>query len=373
MSMESKKAKYKYKSATVVEELPHLKDKKNFEDNISKLNHDLLNVYKKVSLKKEEVELREEIFARFKKVLEMEFAKENEVVEVQKYGSFMTGLMVGQSDIDITVLFPNEDKSEGTKYKKVDDVNGVLKRCFKMLLKHDLCEGEIVHIKKTKIPIIKCVDKEYQVKLDISVGVDEGVESGVFVVEKLQEHTNLKYLCILVKYFLKRRNLSVCYTGGLSAYGQFLLALNFIQLHPLADCADIKDNLGTYLMEFFLFYSEFNYRCAIVDVKNIRYKTNASKELFIDDPVTDDLSNVASNCTQFDRIRHIFETSYKIMAKALSLLIANKDVCSLLFKFNTKELFDREQNIKKFLENKAQGEKERIKKEMKKKVKIHKL
>ncbi|OQS54428.1 PAPD7 [Ecytonucleospora hepatopenaei] len=375
MVYDGRKQRFKYRCVSVIDELPHLKDKLRYENNISKLNHDLLEVYKKIALKNEECNLREDIFKRFKKAIEMEFEKLRIKVNVGKYGSFMTGLMVGQSDIDITILFPEvteEEEKEG-KYLpySYSDVNEVLKNCFKMLLKHDLCVGEIVHIKKTKIPILKCIEKEYDIKIDISVGMTEGVSSGEFVCRKLQEYKDLKYLCILVKYFLKRRNLSMCYTGGLSAYAQFLLVLNFIQLHPLSDAANIKDNIGTYLMDFFLFYGEFNYSCALVDVKNIRYKVNTSRELFIDDPVVDGLKNVAAKCSQFDKIQNIFMTSYKIMAKALSMSIHNKDICHLWFKFNTKELYDREQNIKKYIENKQDETK--VKKKKTKEVKKERL
>ena len=333
----------KYKCYSVIDACPDMKDNLKYEDNIYKLNHDLIEVYNKISLKPEEKALRDDIYERFKNVIEIEFKKEGyENVSVEKYGSFQTGLMVGQSDIDVTIIIKE------TK----EDVNLILKKCNKILLKHDLCMGEIVHIKKTRIPIIKCVDKKYGVSIDISVNQEEGILSGDFVINKLKEYPDLEYLCILYKYFLKRRNLSMCFIGGLGAYAQFLLILNFMQLHPLSDVSNIKENIGTYLMDFFLYYATFDHTLAIIDPIEQRYKTNTVRNLFIADPVSDGLSNVAVNCSQFDRIKQIMYTSYKIMAKAMKADIKNKDICALWFKFDTKELYERSENIKKYNKNK---------------------
>jgi non-canonical poly(A) RNA polymerase PAPD5/7 len=41
----------------------------------------------------------------------------------------------------------------------------------------------------------------------------------------------IKYLVIIIKYFLKQRNLNEVFSGGLSSYSIFLLVLSHCQNH----------------------------------------------------------------------------------------------------------------------------------------------
>ncbi|ORD93758.1 PAPD7 [Enterospora canceri] len=340
-----KKRKFSYKSYPVTHVLKVQERAKKYAEPIDRLNEELLGVYDRVVLDQAEKMLREEVFQKLKSVLEREFAENS--IKVEKYGSFMTDMMVGKSDIDVTVLYEQEGD---LKYRTANDV---LREIFKVLLKHDFCDGEIIHLKKARIPILKCTDKKYKIKIDISVNQKDGLVSGEFMKKKKEEIRDIEYMAVLLKYFMKRRCLSETHSGGLSAYAQFLLILNFLQLHPLTESSSIKQNLGAFMMDFFMYYAHIDFRRAVVNVKDGKYRKNESGFcIFIDDPICDDFSNVTPNCSQIGRIQDLFRKCYKTMAEALKSRVDRRILNDIWFKFNQKELQQRSDNVKLYKKKK---------------------
>lgn len=292
-----------------------------------RLNNEILDIYEKIKLSPEEVAERNEVFMKFKNLIEGEFE-----CTVEPYGSFKTDLQVFDSDLDLTVLIQDKDQEK-------QNVNAILAKISAIIEAAGVSDTAVVHIRNARTPILKC--KHKGVKVDISINKDDAIRSAEFVVETLRVRPYLKIFLLLLKYFLKRRNLSETLKGGLCSYGQFLLLLSFFQLHPLVQekRINVKKNLGTLFMEFFQFYGrEFPFEKSVISVTQVKYKPNREGSIFIEDPVTPG-HNVANGCTALHMVRDVFIYSFKIMSAVFQTKVApGKAIGSLWIRLNDDEM-----------------------------------
>lgn len=280
-----------------------------------KLNDELLLSYNKIKLKEREMDSRNEVFELLKRTLEGSLD-----CKVESHGSFRTGTMTHDSDIDVTVLMNKEKTKGATDASSKGYCNTILAKTAQILESSGLVAKPTIHIRNARVPVLKCVDKAYNFQVDIVVDQYDSIESANFVLKHLDERPYLRCLATLLKYFLKKRHLSETFRGGLCSYAQFLLLLNFIQLHPLVQSESIKveENLGTIFMDFFQLYGlEFPFEKATISVLETKYKPNRDAQINIEDPCTPG-HNVAAGCTALPMIREIFSFSYKIMAAAFA-------------------------------------------------------
>jgi non-canonical poly(A) RNA polymerase PAPD5/7 len=299
-----------------------------------KLNQELIMTYNQIKLSPEEIETRIQTFNSLKVIIEKSLG-----CTVESFGSYRTGMMVYSSDIDITIL-PKENKEDLDK----SFTNSYLAKVQRILENSNLISGQIIHIKKAKTPILKCKDSTYNYKIDISINKQDGIDTAEYVLQQLKERPYLKYFVILLKYFLKRRHLSESMNGGLCSYAQFLLILNFCQLHPLIQNENIKvkENLGVLFLDFFQFYGiDFPYDRAAISVGEVRYKSHRESVPCIEDPICHG-NNVGSGCTSLHLVKDVFLYSYKIMTAAISSKVdPRKGVVELWLRLDQKELKER--------------------------------
>lgn len=328
-------------------------------DPVKKLSKELLYVYEKVRLTDAERDSRMHVFKRYKRMIEEEL---DCVVEI--YGSTKTMTMVYDSDIDITVLV--RSKLSGTGHgaghgtEARGDANDLDKkhydssRDFAHIYLSKICKiiesskstrGPVLYIKKARVPILKFTDKFYGYKVDISLNKVDGIQGANYIIAQMVERPYMKYFIILLKYFLKRRTLGDASFGGLCAYGQFLMILNFVQLHPLIQNGNIsvEENIGTLFLDFFQFFGiDFPYERSTISVKEVCYKPNNLGNICIEDPIIEG-SNVTGACTSIHFIKDIFIYSYKVMVAALSQKVdPKKGVSELWLRLDPKEMKTRE-------------------------------
>lgn len=299
-----------------------------------KLNEDLKCAYEAIKLSEEEIEVRKSVFLQFKKAIESKIK-----CEVKSYGSFRTGLMVYESDLDITIILKNKDKDMDKS-----NVNKVLNNVSRILQEANITSGVIQHIRNARIPILKCKDLSQKYKIDISINKMDAIESAEFVLAQIEERPYIKYFLILLKYFLKRRQLADAHRGGLCSYAQFLLILNFLQLHPLIQTGEIcvEENLGTLFMDFFQFYgADFPFEKSVISVSDVKYRPNREGHVNIEDPINPG-HNVACGCHALHLIRDVFNYSYKIMVAAFANKVSTaKAIGELWLRLDESELKSR--------------------------------
>jgi non-canonical poly(A) RNA polymerase PAPD5/7 len=309
--------------------------------NTEKLDYELLRLYQEVAPDKTELAARRHLYERIERYIQESFPG----AEVIPFGSYATTLMVVSSDIDIGIQFP----SDGCTGDKAGKYLPMIKAALRRSAFAD--QQSLLHIRGCRTPIIKFKDRDFGFKVDISISQPNGADTARFISEALRERPYLKVFCVLLKYFLGVRNQGDAASGGLNGYSQFLLMLNFFQLHPLVQQNAIAplENIGVLFLDFFQYYGcAFPYIQAKVSVNRVGYVENTTRMLSIEDPV-DPENDVASACRNSPCILQIFSHAYRVMAEGLaSGASPRKSLLSLWFRRRTEERRTRARIVKKY-------------------------
>lgn len=174
--------------------------------------------------------------------------------DVHVFGSFSTKLYLPSSDLDLVILAPETIPAghavPTSYYYKLANA----------LKKANLTQGDSLQvITKARVPIIKFVDAHGHFQVDISFNVESGINASNIVQDLMAKYPALKPLTYVLKQFLLIRGLNEVYTGGLSSYGLSAILTSFLQMHPLIQSGEIKqeENLGVLLIEFLEFYGKW--------------------------------------------------------------------------------------------------------------------
>ncbi|VDD92551.1 unnamed protein product [Enterobius vermicularis] len=216
-----------------------------FSDSDTLLHEEFVDLYDWLKPWPLERVLRFSVFNRIKKVLLRLWPD----AKIRPFGSLHTGLFLPTSDIDVLV----EDNTLPPDY---------LERTAKELRSSGMAEN-IVVVDTASVPIVKMVDADTEIFLDISFNTAQGLRAADYINEMRISYPLLEPLVFILKQFLVERNLNQTFTGGLSSYGLVLLIINFLQIGSSEDYRKktMKEvNMGLVLLKFFQFYGQdFNY------------------------------------------------------------------------------------------------------------------
>ncbi|RWS15748.1 non-canonical poly(A) RNA polymerase PAPD5-like protein [Dinothrombium tinctorium] len=215
------------------------------------LHEEIQHFYEYMSPTQEEQQMRSFVVKRIEKVIKniWPYAK------VEIFGSFRTGLYLPTSDIDLMVM---------GKWDKLP-----LFTLEKALLEANIADTDTIKVlDKASVPIVKLIDKDTEIRVDISFNTNNGVKSAKLIKEFKKKYPNLPKLVLVLKQFLLQRDLNEVFTGGISSYSLILMTVSFLQLHPRQDAVLPSANLGVLLIEFFELYGCcFNYYKVGIRVK----------------------------------------------------------------------------------------------------------
>ncbi|KAI4292119.1 non-canonical poly(A) RNA polymerase PAPD5/7 [Pancytospora philotis] len=328
---------------------------------LHRLNEEILRLYDKIRLCDAEVAVRDHVVQRYRRLIEnglegstktsvKDNTKTSMECKVEPFGSSRTRILVHSSDIDLTVLVPTAARGGSAVYD--DDrifSNAKLSAIRTLIMKEGCSRNGVLHIRKARTPILKLVDKEFGLNVDISINKVDGIDTAEYIKKKLVERPSLRVFAVLLKYFLKSRGLSDAASGGLCSYAQFLMIMNFMGMHPLVQNGniDVERNIAVLFMDFFLYFGvDFPYERSAIAVEGAPYRLNRDSGFYIDDPVSAG-NNVASGCLCLKSIRDIFQYSYKVMAAALSSCQdAKKGFVHLWFRLDQAELPQRDKMLR---------------------------
>ncbi|KAF9761482.1 Non-canonical poly(A) RNA polymerase PAPD5 [Nosema granulosis] len=278
------------------------------DEAIENLNRGLLEVYEQIKPSKSTHSERKAVVKRIKRAIKKIYT----TAEVCTFGSFKTHLYLSTSDIDLVVLFKNDNTEINTQV--------VLRNIKGILINQEIANrSSMMFIKGAKVPVLKFTDATFGYKFDISVNNTSGINAVGFIKEVVEEKPFVKVFFLVLKYFMVCRGLGDAASGGLNSYSQFLLMYNFLQLHPLMQCRAIDpiENIGVLFIEFFQYYGfDFQYHNVTVCVKNVQYKRNWVGRCCIVDP-TDSDTNTGSNCRNIRSITKVLQYAYRTMVYSI--------------------------------------------------------
>jgi predicted nucleotidyltransferase len=213
-----------------------------------RLHQELLDFTRWVSLSKQELKLRESFLHRLNGVCKELWPR----CKVVPFGSYLTGLSLPSSDIDISVIHVP------TEHDELGDV-GCLRRLANRLLEEQ--QVSFVELRETaKIPILRIKDTEPPFcEIDINLNSDAPQATSKFVLRNaVDKYPQFRPLILFIKCFLLQRNLADTFTGGVGSYLLSCLVLGFLQQHAISfqtRGADLT-SLGHLLFDFFSFYGK---------------------------------------------------------------------------------------------------------------------
>ncbi|MFH4981662.1 hypothetical protein AB6A40_008371 [Gnathostoma spinigerum] len=219
--------------------------RKRYRLSLNGLHDEMIDVYEWLRPSALEKALRYCVFERVRRVIQKLFPQ----AKVSVFGSLHTGLFLPSSDIDVVVegdLWdqpPLWNTAEALKASGIADSIHVLDKAF--------------------VPIVKMVDKDTQISIDVSFNTIQGVRAAKYIEQMKVQFPVLEPLVLILKQFLRQRHLNQGFTGGLSSYGLILMLIHFLQMYSYEDIVkkSIREvNMGVLLLNFLQLYGqEFNY------------------------------------------------------------------------------------------------------------------
>ena len=209
-----------------------------------------------ISPSKEEIVVRNTVIRRLKRRI-AEFWPQT---QAHVFGSCATDLYLPGSDIDMVVISTTGDYEQRGKLYQLSS-----------FLRTNKLAKNIEVIATAKVPIIKFVDPQYNIHVDISFERTNGLDAARRIRKWLDSMPGLRELVLIVKQFLRLRRLNNVHVGGLGGYATIILMYHFLRLHPRVSTGNISvmENLGTLLIEFFELYGRnFSYDHLIVALAN---------------------------------------------------------------------------------------------------------
>lgn len=93
----------------------------------------------------------------------------------------------------------------------------MMNRITAELIRSKICSS-IEPIKHAKVPIIKLTDKETSINVDLSFNRENGIYCVQLVKQLMRKFPELRPLLLVLKCFLKSRQLNETYHGGVSSF-----------------------------------------------------------------------------------------------------------------------------------------------------------
>lgn len=134
----------------------------------------------------------------------------------------------------------------------------MLNKLSNTLYKSGICKS-IEALKHTKVPLIKLVDKKTGINLDISFNRTNGVYCVKLVKYLQKKYPELRPLILVLKAFLKSRQLNETYHGGVGSFLLTMMVTSYLQRQYKLGGTE-KMDLGWHFLEFLKLYGHtFNY------------------------------------------------------------------------------------------------------------------
>ena len=240
--------------------------------------------------------MRNEVVERVRRVIQNRWRG----TEVKVFGSFITGLYLPTSDIDIVVC------QDCPLYSLESEIS----------MASIAAPGTMKVLGKATVPIIKFKDKETKVKVDISFNMS-GIKSAEKVKEYLKQYPLLKKMVLVIKQYLYQCDLNEVYFGGIGSYSVILLVVSFFQHCPKCDLDE--GNLGVLLTDFFELYAKkFDYSSHGIrlDGGGSYFEKMYDNALLIKDPV--DPTNMIKGAWDVWKVQNAFERAFNSLSGALN-------------------------------------------------------
>ncbi|KAF8817658.1 Nucleotidyltransferase [Phlegmacium glaucopus] len=170
----------------------------------------------------QEVRMRKGLVRRFTKLI----ASFNINASVQPVGSYVTGLYLPTSDIDMVLTFQlGLASSLSYNYSSSSRLLVLLGK-----IRDSGFASKVVDVLNASVPLIRITDKITGIEIDLTAADTHAVRATEAVQKWLQHSSLVKPLLFVVKMFLSIRRCGTTYTGGINSYALFWMVVAWVKL-----------------------------------------------------------------------------------------------------------------------------------------------
>lgn len=266
-----------------------------------------------------------------------------EQVDVLPFGSFVTGLYIGSSDVDLVVMHVQCGRKQ----------IAVLLRALGNRLRSRGVARDVTLIPSARVPLLKYVDVASGLDVDISLGIMDGVLSANLMKKQSESYPAFRPLTLFLKAFMQARGLADVFKGGVSSYILQCMLLFHLQVQQMMHASKATTNaangavapassggggsmsnpctnLGYLLFTFFeLFGCTFSYEdhgIRIDDLRGGRLECYAKRSvagrfnrerpylLSIEDPIQKE-RDIGTNCFGIRRVQRCFALAREFLCR----------------------------------------------------------
>jgi predicted nucleotidyltransferase len=151
---------------------------------------------------------------------------------VSQFGSTSTGIALPGSDVDIVVIH--------RPGKRLADPSASLRKVLNAMRKSQLHDGRKAPLLiRAKVPILKFTEKRSGEAVDLSCNSVDGLRNSQAIRVAVRSRSELQPLLLVLKAFLKQRNLNETFNGGIGSYLLFAMVLRRVE--PRAASPDVLE------------------------------------------------------------------------------------------------------------------------------------
>ena len=163
--------------------------------------------------------MRKDLVQRFKKLI----TSFNMNASVRPVGSYVTGLYLPTSDIDMVITFLHHT---GTL------LGGYSTHLYVLIrkIRESGFASKVEDVLRASVPLIRITDKITGIQIDLTAADTHAFKATEAVQEWLQHSSPAKPLLFVVKMFLSIRRCGTTYTGGINSYALFWMVVAWVKL-----------------------------------------------------------------------------------------------------------------------------------------------
>lgn len=215
------------------------------------LHREILDFYDYVRPRDYEEHVRSSLVQRIQRAIQPTFQD----VKIKPFGSFASGLYLPTADMDL-VAVSSDFLSRGIARIATNNQMRKFARCLETA--RIVKPGSLTVITGARVPIIKLVDRETGLRVDVSFENNSGLIAQRTFEDWKQQYPAMPIIVSLIKQFLVMRGMSEVFSGGLGGYSVICLVVSVIRhlQQKKGPEWDQLNHLDHILMEFLIHYGE---------------------------------------------------------------------------------------------------------------------
>ena len=173
---------------------------------------------------------------------------------IQCFGSFPAKMYLPTADMDLVLV--SDQHLKGGRSLVPNDIRAVKSVLFETrnrLEKAGIASNALV-IWRAKVPLVKFVDRESKIKVDLSFENLTGLVAQDTFRKWTSEMPHMFPMVALIKQFLVMRGLSDVHTGGIGGFSIICLVYTYLRANEPRDSRDEIVNLAKVFMGFLDFW-----------------------------------------------------------------------------------------------------------------------